>query len=102
MFLEVINDSAESRSEWLNIVFEYHGRFKNKQNNQLWTHENHAELICSQKFIEQKVDYIHDNPVRAGIVSKPEDYLYSSARNYAGMESILDIEEVDLRLKTVR
>lgn len=100
-FLEVIDDLSESRREWLKMVFEYHGKFKNKQNNQLWTHENHAELIYSQKFIEQKFQYIHENPVRAGIVSKPEDYLYSSARNYAGMESVLDVIEVDLKWKTV-
>ena len=62
-FLEVVNDHTESRSEWMRMVFEYHGKYKNKQNNQLWTHENHAELIYSQKFIEQKVEYIHDNPV---------------------------------------
>jgi len=101
-FLEAIEDPSESRKDWLKMVFEYHGKFKNKQTNQLWTHENHAELIYSQKFIEQKVDYIHDNPVRAGIVSKPEDYLYSSALNYAGLEHILEIVEVDLRWKTVR
>ncbi len=101
-FLAVVNDGIESRSEWMKMVFEYHGKFKNKQTNQLWTHENHAELIYSQKFIEQKVDYIHDNPVRARIVGKPEDYLYSSARNYAGLEYVLEIDELDLRWKTVR
>ena len=35
-------------------------------------------------FIQQKINYIHENPVRAGIVENEEDYLYSSARNYAG------------------
>jgi len=101
-FLEVINDGLESRSEWLKMVFEYHGKLKDNQNYQVWTHENHAELIYSQKFIEQKVDYIHENPVRSGIVTRPEDYLYSSARNYAGLESVLEIVEVDLRWKTVK
>ena len=43
--------------------------------------------IFSNKFIKQKVEYIHNNPVRAGIVENPWDYLYSSARNYADMES---------------
>jgi len=40
--------------------------------------------------------YIHNNPVRAGIVEFPEQYLYSSARNYADMESILDMIKVGL------
>lgn len=100
-FLEVINSKTESRSDWMKVVFEYHGKHKDKQSNQIWTHENHAELIYSQKFIEQKVEYIHENPVRAGIVAKPEDYLYSSARNYAGLDYVLEITEVDLKWKTV-
>ncbi len=100
-FLEVINSNVESRNDWMKVVFQYHGKHKSKQNNQLWTHENHAELIYSQKFIEQKVDYIHHNPVRAGIVAKPEDYIYSSARNYAGLDYVLEIVEIDLKWKTV-
>jgi REP element-mobilizing transposase RayT len=51
-FLEIINDKSESRSDWLKLIFEYHGKYKNKQTNQIWTHENHAEHIFSQKFIE--------------------------------------------------
>jgi hypothetical protein len=85
----------------MKVVFEYHGKHKNKQTNQLWTHENHAELIYSQKFIEQKIEYIHHNPVRAGIVTKPEDYLYSSARNHTGRDYILEVLEVELKWKTV-
>ncbi len=94
-FLAILNNGKESRSDWMKLVFEYHGKFKTKQINQIWTHENHAEIIYSQKFIEQKVNYIHNNPVRAQIVSKPEDYIYSSARNYANLESILNITKVD-------
>lgn len=100
-FLEIINEGVESRKDWMNIVFKFHGNFKQKQINQIWTHENHAELIYSQKFIEQKLNYIHYNPVRAGIVSNPEDYLYSSARNYAELDSFIDILRVDLKWKTV-
>ncbi|MFT4857763.1 MAG: hypothetical protein ACI9UV_003263 [Algoriphagus sp.] len=38
------------------------------------------------------MNYIHDNPVRTGIVEKPEDYLYSSARNYAGLKGLIDVD----------
>ena len=99
-FLEIVESNTESRSEWMKMVFEYHGKFKNKQTNQIWTHENHAEHIYSQKFIEQKITYIHNNPVRAGIVEKPYEYLYSSARNYADLESVIDVIKVDLVCKT--
>ncbi|MGE0090132.1 MAG: hypothetical protein AB7S50_11750 [Bacteroidales bacterium] len=97
-----MDDKQESRRDWLKVVFEYHGKFKKNQTNQIWTHENHAEHILSQKFIEQKINYIHNNPVKAGIVEKPEDYLYSSARNYAGMEGIIDVIQADFLWKTVK
>ncbi len=58
--------------------------------------------IYSYKFFEQKLDYIHNNPVRAGIVSSPVDYIYSSARNYAGEEVLLDVEVVQRLWKTVK
>ena len=42
--------------------------------------------------IDQRVDYIHNNPVKAGIVLSPEHYLYSSAINYAGLpEKLIDV-----------
>ena len=100
-FLSVVNSDVESRSDWMKMVFEYHGKYKNKQTHQVWTHENHAEIIYSQKFIQQKVDYIHKNPVKSGIVVNPEDYLYSSARNYADLDNLLEIVKVDFLWKTV-
>ena len=84
----------------MKMVFAYHGKYKKKQDNQVWTHENHAELIYSQKFIEQKLNYIHENPVRSRIVTKAEDYLYSSARNYADLENVIDIIKLIVRWKT--
>jgi REP element-mobilizing transposase RayT len=98
-FLEVVDSDVESRKDWMKIVFAYHAKLKSKQENQIWTHENHAELIYSQKFIEQKLNYIHENPVRSGIVPKAEDYLYSGARNYAEMESVIDVIKVSVRWK---
>ena len=48
--------------------------------------------MYSPLFTGEKLMYLHNNPVRAGIVAKPEDYLYSSARNYADLPGVLDIE----------
>ena len=41
--------------------------------------------------IDQKIDYIHKNPVEEGLVFKPEDYVYSSAVDYAGEKGLLDV-----------
>jgi len=78
--------------------------FKHKRNSeyQFWTHENHAEYIYSNKFIEQKIDYIHNNPVRAGIIEKPEEYRYSSAKDYAGEKGLLEIEIIMRQWKTYK
>jgi REP element-mobilizing transposase RayT len=67
---------------------------------QFWTHENHAGHIYTDNFLRQKLDYIHMNPVRAGIVRRPEEYVYSSATNYAGLASIMDVEILTTRWKT--
>jgi putative transposase len=51
-------------------------------NYQFWRQDNHAKEMWSEKFTNQKLEYIHNNPVEAGIVDKAEEYLYSSARDY--------------------
>jgi hypothetical protein len=56
-----------------------------------WQNGYHAEHIFSNKFIKQKVDYIHFNPVKDKTVTSPEDYYFSSARNYAGLDNELEV-----------
>jgi hypothetical protein len=85
------------------MIFRYAARGHSRNNEyQVWTNESHAEEIYSNTFIEQKIEYIHNNPVRSRIVSKPEDYVYSSARNYAEMDNILEISLADKRWKTIK
>jgi len=57
----------------------------------VWQDGYHPEIIFSNAFFFQKLNYIHMNPVVAGLVSTPEDYYFSSARNYAGLSAPLDI-----------
>ncbi|MDZ7799138.1 MAG: hypothetical protein U5L76_06090 [Patescibacteria group bacterium] len=65
----------------------------NNQNYKLWQSRNWIENIFSMKFLKQKLDYIHFNPVRAKLVKNAADYKYSSFRNYyMEDESILKIE----------
>ncbi|MEQ8629438.1 transposase [Ekhidna sp.] len=86
---------SESRKDWMNIVFEYHARFnKRVKDKQFWTHENHAVELNNNEVMDSKLNYIHENPVRAGWVERAEDYLYSSARNYAGLYNLLEIEMI--------
>lgn len=99
--IDTIKNIDESRKDWLLMIFRFAAQ-KHKRNSefQVWTHENHAEEIFSNKFIEQKINYIHQNPVRSGLVENPEDYLYSSARNYADMESLIHVIKASFKWKT--
>lgn len=63
---------------------------------QFYTHENHAVILYYNDFILEKLEYIHNNPVTARIVDKPKDFIYSSARNYAGLEGLLDVVLLDI------
>lgn len=74
-----------------------HAGTKNSNNEkfQLWQQDNHPIMLFNHKVLHQKLDYIHNNPVEAGFVEKPEDYLYSSARDYYDLPGLVDILLVD-------
>jgi hypothetical protein len=78
------------------------GRQNKDGNFQVWTHENHAIEVYGNSFLQSKVEYIHNNPVRAGIVRKAEDYKYSSAGNYTGKEGLIAVIPIVLGWKTVK
>ena len=91
--IDAIKNTPESRREWLLHRFEWNAaQHKRSSNNQLWTHENHAVSITSEQFFQEKMAYIHSNPVRAGWVAREEDYIYSSARClYTNVEGLLHL-----------
>ena len=51
---------------------------------QLWQEGVHPELIQGEDMLRQKLEYIHNNPVKRGYVDEPRHWRYSSARVYAG------------------
>jgi putative transposase len=86
----------ESRREWMLWMMERAG-LKNSNNIsfQLWRQDNHPLVMDNIQKMHYSLDYIHNNPVEAGIVEKPEDYLYSSARDYYGMKGMIDIKMIE-------
>lgn len=64
---------------------------KKESDYQLWQEGNHPEEIYSEKMLIQKIEYIHNNPVRRGYVDDAKHWQYSSARNYEGMEGLLEV-----------
>ncbi len=95
--LQTINEEPESRKEWMLEYFQKACQhLKREQQFKVWQDGYHAELVETNWFIKQKVNYIHNNPVKDKIVTEPEEYYFSSARNYAGLENELEVIMLDL------
>jgi REP element-mobilizing transposase RayT len=91
--LEEIDSASESRKDWMLYRFEYAGKYdKRITKYKFWQEGSHPIELTSNEFIKQRMNYIHQNPVRAGFVATAEDFLYSSARNYAELDALIKIE----------
>ncbi len=92
--LQEAQSERESRKEWMLFQFKYAAKqhVRNDQY-QVWTHENHAVEISAfiKSMAQSKIDYIHNNPVRAGWVEAPEEYMYSSAKDYAEKKGLVQL-----------
>ena len=87
------SNTGESRRNWMLWMFKSAAK-KNSKNvhYQFWQRNFQPKQLESNKFMEEKLNYIHQNPVAAGLVDRAEDYNYSSARNYEGEEGYLEVE----------
>jgi len=87
----IINNPKESRKKWLLQLF---GLAASKSSNvkhyQFRRHDNNPIELWSKKVIKEKINYIHNNPVKAGFVFRPEDYVYSSAVDYSGEKGLVE------------
>ena len=91
--LEAIQEVPESRRDWMLNRFEYAGRNDKKiKDYRFWQEGNEAKELVTTEFMLQKLDYIHENPVRAELVDEAVDYRYSSATDYAGGKGILSVD----------
>lgn len=95
---EMLTSEKESRKDWLLYQMAWYAKQNGRhdQDYQLWQSDNHPVLLASPKFIYQKLNYIHNNPVEAGIVVEPAHYIYSSAAYYENGEGILPVIIIDL------
>ena len=89
--VKMIRDNpSESRRDWMIKAFEKAGKYNPlNKNHQFWQNGNYPVLLYSAAVIQQKIDYIHDNPVKAGFVGSAHEFWYSSAN----LESPLKIIE---------
>ena len=94
--IKEIEAGNESRQKWLLDKFKF-AASKNTRNHtyQFWQQNNHAEELISNKFIDQKLQYVHQNPVVEGWVEEAKHYLYSSARDYCGVSGLVPVVLLD-------
>lgn len=93
--LKLIEENQqESRKDWMLWMFERAGKKNsNVKEKQFWQQNNQPIEIWSLKVFEQKLNYLHNNPVVTGFVTDAIDWKYSSARNYGNNDqTILEID----------
>ena len=94
--IEEIENINESRKEWLLREFKAAGMpLKRNKNYKVWQDGNHPIELDTNKMLEQRLSYLHNNPVEHSIVLRPEDYVFSSAIDYCGGKGLLDIDMIE-------
>ncbi|MCP5007098.1 MAG: hypothetical protein GY941_24610 [Planctomycetes bacterium] len=73
----------------------YKKRYKQTSEYQVWQEGFHPKMIGTQEVFIQKVEYIHNNPVRRGLVESAEYWRYSSAGNYPCGEGCIEIDQLE-------
>ena len=92
--ISVIQENPdESRKGWMLWIFKSHGK-RNPNNTfyQFWIQDNHPVELDTNKKLSQRLDYLHENPVRAEIVDETWHYIYSSAIDYAGGSGMIKVD----------
>jgi len=94
---EIISLAQKEEKSWLLNQFKfYKQKHKLDSDYQVWQEGFHPKQITAEGMLRQKIEYIHHNPVRIGLVEKPEDWLFSSARNYIGLAAVMEIDFLEL------
>lgn len=93
--VKTLIDSTDPRKGWiLNLFKAEANRLKRVNTYKFWKDGNHPILLDSNKKREQRLTYLHHNPVKAGIVEEDHHYVYSSALDYCEEKGLIDIEMI--------
>lgn len=91
--IKTIKNINESRKNWMLELFSVAADKINRvEKYKVWQDGNHPVELDSNVILDQRLDYIHENPVKAGFVWLAEQYVYSSAIDYADGKGLLDID----------
>ena len=83
---------AEGNTDWLN-AFRDAGSETERSTHKVWQDSYWDKNLYTEDMLRQRLNYVHRNPVRAGLVVLPADYPYSSYRNYVnGDDTLIEID----------
>ena len=93
---EITIHPSESRREWMMWMMKRAGT-KNKNNSdwQLWQQHNQPIELITNEMMDQRLEYLHLNPVKSGFFFEPWHWKYSSAIDYCGGKGLLDISFIE-------
>lgn len=83
---------SESRKAWITWMLKREGNFNRNNNDwQLWQQHSHPIELSDPQRTKQRLDYLHNNPVRAGFVPEAHFWQWSSAFDYSGGKGLLEL-----------
>ena len=90
----IIRQATVEQDQALLTTFAAAGQETQRAHYKVWQDSFWEMNLFSDTFVRQKLNYIHRNPLRAGLVTVPEAYPYSSYRNYVmGDESLIEMDK---------
>ncbi len=93
---EILRKLHSDKRKWLlDLLKNFKKNYKNESTYQFWEEGNHPKQIQNIEIFNQKVEYVHYNPVRRGLDSDELHWTYSSARHFAGLESVFQVDRLD-------
>jgi REP element-mobilizing transposase RayT len=95
---QILAWAGKNSRSWILNQFEFHkAHHKASSKHQVWQEGFHPQLVQGEAMLRQKLEYIHNNPVRRGYVDVPEHWRYSSARNFLqSQDAVLTIDAIQL------
>ncbi|MBI4377577.1 MAG: transposase [Nitrospinae bacterium] len=93
---EIIKYAKADDKRWLLNQLEFYKKsYKRESDYQVWQEGFHPQMIITEDMLRQKIEYIHNNPVKRGFVERPEYWIYSSAENYLSGKGCLEIDLIE-------
>ena len=94
--INLLSEINESRKEWLLNAFAKAGsKLKRIRSFKIWQDGSHPVLLEDNKMIDQRLRYLHANPVVAGVVAEDFHYKFSSASSYAGQVGLMNVKLIE-------